>query len=376
MKKIFVLTGESSGDKLASKVISNLKKINPNIDYLSVGGENLKSLGIKSIYDLKEITYLGFTNVILNLFKINKKINQTVKVIIDYNPDILFTVDSPDFTLRVAEKVKKINSKIKTIHYVAPQVWVWREWRVKKIKNFINHILLLFNFEKKYFEKEKVSCEFVGHPLLENKEQSKIDINQIIGKNKALISVFAGSRKSEISVLMPILLDFIKLMNEKYSDMTYVFHSTKEYSQLIQSFVKESNLFNCEIVSDDKIKSHILQRSVFAVAKSGTVSLEICNAKIPSIIFYKMGFINFLIVKSLVKTKYANIINFAANEEIIPELLQSSCNSKNIFKYVDSFLDNPNKIKEQVEKVQTVLNKLKTKKSSSELASLSLNKFL
>ncbi len=376
MKKIFVLTGEPSGDKLASKVIIDLKKINPNIDYLSVGGENLKSLGIKSIYDLKEITYLGFTNVILNLFKINKKINQTVKAIIDYNPDILFTVDSPDFTLRVAERVKKINPKIKTIHYVAPQVWVWREGRVKKIKNFIDHILLLFNFEKKYFEKEQISCEFVGHPLLENKEQSKIDINQIIGKNKALISVFAGSRKSEISVLMPILLDFIKLMNEKYNDITYVFHSTIEYSQLMQHFVKESNLSNCEIVSDDKIKSHILQKSVFAVAKSGTVSLEICNAKIPSIIFYKMGFINFLIVKSLVKTKYANIINFAADEEVIPELLQSSCNSKNIFKYVDSFLDNPNKIKEQVEKVQTVLNKLKTNKSSSELASLSLNKFL
>ena len=376
MKKIFILTGESSGDKLAAKVISNLKKINPNIDYLSVGGENLKSLGIKSIYNLKEITYLGFTNVILNLFKINKKINQTVKAISDYNPDILFTVDSPDFTLRVAEKIKKINSKIKTIHYVAPQVWVWREGRVKKIKNFIDHILLLFNFEKKYFEKEQVSCEFVGHPLLADKEQSKIDINQIIGKNKALISVFAGSRKSEVSILMPILLNFIKLMNEKYNDITYVFHSTIEYSQLMQSLVKESNLSNCEIVSDDKIKSHILQKSIFAVAKSGTVSLEICNAKIPSIIIYKMGFINFLIVKSLVKTKYANIINFAANEEIIPELLQSNCNSKNIFKNVDSFLDDPNKIKKQVEKVKTILNELKTNKPSSELASLSLNNFL
>ena len=376
MKKIFILTGEASGDKLASKVIDNLKKINPSIDYLSVGGENLKSLGVKSIYDLKEITYLGFTNVILNLFKINKKINQTVKAIINYNPDILFTVDSPDFTLRVAERVKKINSKIKTVHYVAPQVWVWREGRVKKIKNFIDHVLLLFKFEKKYFEKEQVSCEFVGHPLLENKKQSKIDINQIIGKDKALISVFAGSRKSEINVLIPILLDFIKLMNKKYSDMTYVFHSTKEYSNLMHSFIKKSNLSNCEIVSDDKIKSYILQKSIFAVAKSGTVSLEICNAKIPSIIIYKMGFINFLIVKSLIKTKYANIINFAADEEIIPELLQSNCNYKNIFKSVDSFLDNPDKIIEQIEKVETILNEFKINKSSSELASLSLIKFL
>ena len=376
MKKIFILTGEPSGDKLASKVIANLKKINPNVDYLSVGGENLKSLGIKSIFDLKEITYLGFTNVFFNLFKINKKINQTIKAVINYNPDILFTVDSPDFTLRVAKKIKKINSKIKTVHYVAPQVWVWREGRVKKIKKFIDHILLLFNFEKKYFEKEQVSCEFVGHPLLENKEQSRIDINQILGKNKALISVFAGSRESEIKLLMPILLDFIKLMKQKYSDMTYVFHSTKNFSQLQQSLIKERNLSNCEVISDDKIKSHILQKSIFAVTKSGTVSLEISNAKIPSIVFYKMGYINFLIVKSLVKTKYANIINFAANEEIIPELLQSKCNAKNIFDHVDSFLENPDKINKQVEKVQSILNKLKTDKPSSELASLALDKFL
>ena len=376
MKKIFILTGEASGDKLASKVISNLKILNANIEYLSVGGENLKKIGINSIYDLKEITYLGFTNVILNLFKINKKINHTVKAILDFNPDILFTIDSPDFTLRVAERVKGINPKIKTIHYVAPQVWVWREGRIKKIKKYIYPVLLFFNFEKKYFEIEQVSCEFVGHPLLDENEQGKIDLNEIIGKNKALISVFAGSRKSEVSVLMPILLDFIKLMNFKYNDIIYVFHSTKEYSKLIQSFVKESHLSNCEVISDNKIKSHILKKSIFAVAKSGTVSLEICNAKIPSIVLYKMGFINFMIVKALVKTKYANIINFAANEEIIPELLQSNCNHKNIFNIVDSFLDNPDKIKEQVEKVQNILKEFKINQSSSELASLTLNKFL
>ena len=153
MKKIFILTGEESGDKLASKVISNLKKLHSNIEYLSVGGENLKKLGIKSIYDLKEITYLGFTSVILNIFKI-KKIDATVRAIEEFNPDILFTVDSPDFTLRVAERVKAKNPKIKTIHYVAPQVWVWRENRVKKIKKFIDHILLLFNFEKNILKKK------------------------------------------------------------------------------------------------------------------------------------------------------------------------------------------------------------------------------
>ena len=376
MKKIFILTGEPSGDKLASKVITKLKIFNSNIEYLSVGGESLKSLGIKSIYDLKEITYLGFTKVLLNLFKINKKINLTVDAILEFKPDILFTVDSPDFTLRVAERVKNKSPEIKTVHYVAPQVWVWREGRVKKIKKFIDHILLLFNFEKNYFDKEQVSCEFVGHPLLENKIDDKIDINQFIGKNKALISIFAGSRISEINTLIPILLNFIKLMGEKYNDNTYVFHSTKEHSQLIQLYIKNSGLSNCEVISDEKLKAHLLKKSIFAVAKSGTVSLEICNAKIPSVIIYKMNLINFFIVKMLIKIKYANIINIAANDEVIPELLQSKCNSKNIFTVVSNLLDTPTKVQEQVQSTQIVLNQFKTDISSSELASKALNRLL
>jgi len=376
VKKIFILTGEASGDKLAAKVIDNLNKLNPNIEYLSVGGENLNKLGIKSIYNLKEITYLGFTNVLLNIFKIKRKINETVQSIENFQPDILFTVDSPDFTLRVAERVKKNNPKIRTIHYVAPQVWVWREGRVKKIKRYIDHILLLFNFEKPYFKKENMSHEFVGHPLLESKVESGIDINQILGKNKALISIFTGSRQSEINVLAPILLNFIKLMNEKFNDLTYVFHSTKEYSDLIQSKITEKGLKNCEVISDNKIKNHVLQKSIFAVSKSGTVSLEICNAKIPSIILYKMGIINFLIVKMLVKTKFANIINIAAKEEIIPELLQSDCNPNNIFSVVSDFLNNPKKMEEQLSKIQSILNSLKTNKSSAAIAANALNKRL
>ena len=376
MKKIFILTGEPSGDKLASKVIQELNKSNPEIEYLSVGGENLKALGIKSIYNLKEITYIGFTNVITNIFKINKKINETVKAIKEYNPNILFTVDSPDFTLRVAERLKKQNPKIKIIHYVAPQVWVWREGRVKKIKKFIDHILLLFNFEKSYFDKENMSNEFVGHPLLDEFSESKIDINQIFGKNKALISVFPGSRSSEINILMPILLDFIKLMNNNYSDFIFIFHSTKQYLKLIQSYLESKNIKNCEIISDDKIKSHTLKKSVFAVAKSGTVSLEICKSKVPSIIFYKMNFLNYLIVKFLVKVKFANIINIAAGKEVIPELIQTKCNSQNLFAHVSSFIDNPSKIKEQVKETQLILNELKTKTSSAKLASQALCRFL
>ena len=148
MKKIFILTGEPSGDKLAAKVISKLKIKDPSITYLCLGGEELKSLGINSISKLSEVTYLGFTRVLLNLFKINRKINETAKKILEFKPDILFSVDSPDFTLRVAEKVKNNSPNIKTIHFVAPQVWVWREGRVKKIKKFIDHICFYSNLKK------------------------------------------------------------------------------------------------------------------------------------------------------------------------------------------------------------------------------------
>ncbi len=376
MKKIFVLTGEPSGDKLASTVIAKLKKNHPDIDYLSVGGSHLNSLGVRSIYDLKEITYIGFTSVILNLFKIRKKINETVKKIIEFNPDILFSVDSPDFTLRVAEKVKSINPNIKTIHYVAPQVWVWREGRVRKFKKFLDHILLLFDFEKKYFDKENIPNTFVGHPLLEHETNNKIDLSNIISNEKKIISLFSGSRSSEVNLLLPILIDFINMMNAKFDNLTFIFHATVENKNLISEKINDVNLKNVEVISEENIKKQILNKSTFAVSKSGTVSLEICNAKVPSIIIYKMNFLNFLIVRMLVKIKFANIINIINDKEIIPELIQNECNAKEIYNSVVYFLKNPELMKKQINDCEETLTKIRSKTSSSDEASLVLTKFL
>ena len=376
MKKIFILTGEPSGDKLASKVISKLQKNDPNIEYSCVGGTHLNSLGIKSIFELKEITYIGFTSVLLNIFKIKSKINKTVDEIIRFNPDVLFSVDSPDFTLRVAEKVKKLNDKIKTVHYVAPQVWVWREGRVKKFKKFLDHILLLFDFEKKYFDKERIPNTFVGHPLLEQESKNKIDLTSIISNDKKIISLFPGSRLSEVNLLLPILIDFINMMNKKFDNFTFVFHATDENKSLISDKVKNTNLENIEIISDENIKKQILNKSIFAVSKSGTISLEICNAKVPSIIIYKMNFLNFLIVKMLVKIKFANIINIINNKEIIPELIQKECNAKEIYNSVIYFLKNPELMKKQINDCEETLTKIRSKTSSSDEASSVLSKFL
>ena len=376
MKKIFVLTGEPSGDKLASTVISKLKIQNPNIEYLSVGGTNIKKLGIKSIFDLKDITYLGFTSVLLNIFKIRNKINIAVHEIIKFNPDILFSVDSPDFTLRVAERVKNINNNIKTVHYVAPQVWIWRKNRVKKIKKFIDHMLLLFNFEKKYFDEENIKNTFVGHPLIEKNENVKTVLNDLISKDKKIISIFPGSRNSETKILLPILLDFIKLMNKKENFYSFVFHATDENKEFIINHVKKTDVNNVDVVSDETIKSQILSNSIFAVSKSGTVSLQISSANIPSIIIYKLSFINFMIFKSLVNIKFANIINIINDKEIIPELLQNECNADEIYKTVIYFLKKPELIKKQLNDCSKTLEGIKSKTSSSKEAATILSNYL
>ena len=374
MKKIFILTGEASGDKLASTVIEKIQKQNNDVKFLSVGGSNLKSLGINSIFNIDQITYMGFTSVLLNIFKIKKKIDLTVKEIIKFDPDVLFSVDSPDFTLRVAKKVKKINANIKTIHYVAPQVWIWREGRVKKFKNFIDHFLLLFNFERKYFDKENIPNTFVGHPLLEKKE-TKVDISHI-SRGKKIISIFPGSRMSELKVLLPILIKFIKLMNKKYKDFIFVFHSTLENINFVTGKLEKSNLDNCDIIVDKDVKSEVLLNSIFAVSKSGTVSLEICNAKVPSIIIYKINYINYLIMKSLVKVRFANIINIINKREVIPELLQNECNAKEIYKSTVYFLKNPKFAQNQVEECSKTLDQIRPASSSSEEAAKVLNKYL
>jgi lipid-A-disaccharide synthase len=376
MKKIFILTGEPSGDKLASTIISKLKLLNSDVEYLSVGGEHLNNLGIRSIYDLKDITYLGFTSVLLNIFNIKKKINKTVDEILNFNPDILLSVDSPDFTLRVAERVKKLNNKIKTVHYVAPKVWVWRKNRVKKIKKFIDHMLLLFSFEKEYFEKENIKTTFVGHPLLEDKENVKIVSNNLISKDKKIISIFPGSRKSETTVLMPILLDFIKLMHKKNYNYNFIFHATNENKIFVTNQIKNSNLKDIDVISDENIKSKVLSNSIFAVSKSGTVSLQICNLNIPSIIIYKLSFLNFMIFKFLSNIKFANIINIINDREVIPELLQNECNAKEIFNSVIYLLKNPDLIKKQLKTCNDTLNGIRSKTSSSNESALILNKYL
>ena len=165
-------------------------------------------------------------------------------------------------------------------------------------------------------------------------------------------------------------------MNKKYDDFIFVFHSLHEHVNLIKDLTYGQNITNIEIISDEIIKNHILEKSVFAIAKSGTISLEISKKKIPSVIIYKMNIINYLIVKSLVKVKYANIINISADKMIIPELIQGKCNSKNIYNEVCKFIENPSLIKDQIINVEKTLKNFNTIEPPSEIVAKSLNKFI
>ena len=374
MKKIFILTGEPSGDKLASEVIKELKKTKNDIEYLSVGGQYLNSIGIKSIYDQQDITYMAFTDILFNIFKIKKKINETVKKILDFNPDILFSVDSPDFTLRVSKIIKSKKPNIKNIHFIAPKVWAWREGRVKKMKSYLDHILLLFDFEKKYFDKEKLKNTFVGHPILDNKNHEKIEINELF-KGK-IISIFPGSRLSELKLHVPILIGFIKKMNKEKNNYKYIFHATENFNNYLSQIIKDNNLENIDIISDEKIKIATIKKSSFAIVKSGTVSLEVCKYSVPSIIIYKMNFLNFFIAKLFLKIKFANMINIINNKEIIPELLQKECNPDEIYKTVIYLLKKPELLNEQLKQVNKTIKELRSTTSSSNEASNVLLSYL
>ena len=236
------------------------------------------------------------------------------------------------------------------------------------MKRFIDHILLLFQFEKKYFDKEGLKNTFVGHPLLDNNSKENVKLDQFLNKKK-IISIFPGSRVSEIKHHMPILINFIKKMNHKDYSYSFVFHSTVHNKGFISNFTKKEKIENIEIIFDDKIKKEILKKSTFAVVKSGTVSLEVCKMNIPSIVIYKMNFINFYIAKFLLNIKFVNMINIINNKEVIPELIQSECNADEIFKSVLYFLKKPYLIAKQKDEINNTLKNMSSLTSSSEEAS-------
>ena len=359
-KKLFILTGESSGDKLASNIIPYLK----NLNITAIGSEHIQKKGIKLIFNSKQISVMGFVDVLKKIFFLKKKINITINYLLKLKPDLIFSIDAPDFSFRIHKVIKKKLPKTKIIHLVAPTIWVWRENRVLVFRKFLDHLLLLFPFEAPLFTKWKMKNTYVGHPFFEKKIIYK---KFSLDKKRKIISFCPGSRKSEIKTFMPIFASLIKKIDLKYPKcFSFHFPISKEHSKSIGQYLALKTSFFTS--SDENRKNFYIKNSILSVAKSGTMSLDICKNKSPLITIYKTSWINYCLIKPFVKVKFANIVNIIANKEIIPELIQSKCNVLDIFSKMTIFLDSRRARNLNVKNYQKIIKKITKKNSSKEIA--------
>ena len=357
-KKIYLIVGEESGENIAVSIVDVLKKFS-NFQLYGIGGKKLEKRGLKSLFPFSELSIMGLVEVIPKVPKIIYLINKTIKNIVDIKPDLIVTIDAPDFSFRILKKVKKNIPSIKTLHIVAPTVWAWKAYRAKNIANYVDNLFVLFPFEKQYFNPYGIKTTFIGHPLI---EKIKLDLKKTtdtLRYKKKIISIFPGSRKAEIKKhLYSILLYLSK--NEISKEYKFIIVAVDRYIKLIKTYEKEfSKLLDITTLSSSKYKNYSLKFSDCAIAVSGTISLELAVSKIPVMVVYKLNLFSFFILKKLVKVKYISLANIVLNKRIIPELVQSDFCYKKFNYEFNNLIRNKNKIF-QIENFKKLIIKLNT----------------
>lgn len=355
--KFYFVAGENSGDFIAAKVIKSIRKNNAdenNISFRGVGGLQMELAGVNSLFDFQQINLMGFLEIVPHVFHIKNLIDKTVDDIISSGTDVLITIDSPGFTFRVADKVRKFAPAIKLVHIVAPSVWAYKEGRAKKYAKVYDKLLTLLPFEPPYFTKYGLSSEFIGYPALEQNFYAKSkelrrEFN--ISDNEKIIAITPGSRRSEISRHMPIIreaLDMLTLTNK----LTAIFVQPNDsYIEHISKYLAGAK-FDF-VFSTERLKSFAV--SDLALAKSGTNTLEIAATGTPMIVGYKLNTLTYLILKMCLKIKYANIINIISNKEIIPEYIQSDFTADNIVYALKNIMTDPTEANAQVAAAKEIL---------------------
>ncbi|MFY9589319.1 lipid-A-disaccharide synthase [Rickettsia endosymbiont of Halotydeus destructor] len=375
MAKIYFIAGEISGDFIGSRIIRHLKNNNQGLEFTGIGGKLMEEEGItKSLFPITEISLMGFIEIIPNIFKIKRLINLTIEDIINNAPDILITIDSPGFTYRVAKQLKKILPNLKMIHIVAPSVWAYKPGRAIKYAKIYNCLFALLPFEPPYFIKVGLDCRYIGHPIMEQKfYDDKLALRKEfkILDNKKVLCVTVGSRYGEISRHLPIFIAAINNLARNHPDITVIFPlADPSHEEIIKSFLLDVE-FNY-VFSNERLKSYAV--ADLALAKSGTNILEIAASNTPMIVAYKLNLLSFLIIKLLIKIKYASIINIIAGTEVIPELIQFNCIPSMISAKLEELLLNPEKSNEQIVESQAALKQLGFK--SSQTSSLTAAKII
>lgn len=363
-KKFFIIAGEASGDLLGSKLIKEIKSQlsakNQECEFVGVGGKLMQEQGLATIFAMEELSVMGFLEVIPHLRELLYLIHQTAEYVIENKPDYVITIDSPDFNFRV---MKKIQDRYlgKKIHLIAPSVWAYREGRAEKISKLYDLLLAILPFEPPYFERYGLKTVFIGHPIIENMPDfsQKVSANfkfrtkYNVSNDDVLICLTPGSRHGEVSRIFPEFIGAVNLLARKFSNVKVVIPLVDKTRSLVEKMARDLKVRYALVEKDEQELAFFA--SNFALAKSGTNTLELSLYKLPMIVAYKINPITHFLVKRMVKIKFANLINLILNKELIPEMLQSHCSTSRLYVRLKTLIGDKELAKRQITETAAVL---------------------
>jgi len=329
IKKIIIVAGEESGDMYAAKIINDFSK-EDNIKFYGMGSNKMKKTKAALLLNSSGLAVVGFFEILKIYPKLLKSLNFMKKSIKDINPDLLILIDYQEFNMKLAKYAK--SNGIKVLFYISPQVWAWREKRIKNIKKYIDTMAVIFPFEKKFYENAGINSFYVGHPLIQDNLYQKNYTNK-----KDFIGFFPGSRLTEVKKHLPIINNVIKSMYNKNKDHKFLISRSENINKSIYEkyFANKSYV---SIISNENIYETIDMCKV-AVAASGTITLQIALKKVPLCVFYKLSSATYFLIKFFVKTKFISLINIVLGKKVVQEFIQSDASSENIEKEVKKMID-------------------------------------
>jgi lipid-A-disaccharide synthase len=379
--KLFLSVGEASGDILATNLMKDLKE-SPKykFEFYGIAGERMIKEGeIISIFPSKELSITGYLEILPKIFKILFRLFQTIIFIKKLKPDLIITVDSPGFNFPLVKLIKKfLKLNIPIIHYVAPTVWAYKPERAQKCAELFNHMLVIFPFEKKYFDRAGLKCSYVGNPTIENGSSfSQANKNSIRKKydlvGKKIVTIIPGSRNNELKYHLPILQQYMDELYKRYKNTFFIIPTLEHLEKKIK---KNLNCDNLIIAKNDIDKNNLINISDLILCKSGTSVLESITKKIPIIVFYKMNRFTAYLIRKKLKIKYVTICNIVMNKKIIPELLQENFNLQNLLLESDKLINQKEKISKQLDDFDLFLAKFNLSKIEKQKASEIILKYL
>ncbi len=346
--KVFVIAGELSGDKLGGALMQGLQTRVGEVDFHGIGGPLMQAQGLSSLFPMDELSLMGIAEILPKYRHLKRRIAQTAQAVIDAKPDVLITIDSPDFCLRVARIVKE-QSDVKIVHYVAPSVWAWRAGRAEKMARYVDHVLALLPFEPPLMTRAGMGCDFVGHPVVNEPVASQAEANRFrtdtgIG-DAPMVLVLPGSRRGEVTRLAPIFQNCIRPILDRLPRAKFVIPAAAPVAALVQDLVQDWDM--TPIVLDGREKNATaMKRAAFraadvALAASGTVSLELAASDTPMVIAYDMNWLSRQIISRMLKTDTVTLVNLVSDTRVIPEFIGGKCDPVAIAPAVVDVFTNP-----------------------------------